>query len=277
MIMKHKSIIALFALGAFIATAASGYQLFDMTDYSTGFFKMQFQKSGWMVTLFIGVVIACIGLVAAQSRRNPRRSKKTTPVFIAVSAVYAVFGIYEVFANDFARLLSPAVSSVVLILGVLSSLSVVGISLPVGEYRGVLAFVTLCYSLLRLVLPFSRYTKMPSTAQNVYELAFLCLQLLFWLYAAMMFNSVSKKRAVAHLLPLSLMLAAVCSVIAVPQFVAFFAVPEAVHSGTVEPLFLIGAGVYSAYFSLELYNIKRIYPKGFTENKDSKDYYIGDN
>lgn len=278
--MKHRNIIALFILGTVLATVASAYQLFDMTDFSTGFFKQHLTKEGSLVTAFSAVVIACIGLVCSQSRRKPRANEKPSVIFVGISAAYAVICIADVFLNGFVATLNPPISTVVIVICIISAVAVLLISIVGREFVGLLAAAPLAYSLIRLVLPFTRFARMPSTAQNMYELAFLCFQLLFWLYSAMLFNKVKTRRATTFLLPISLMAACLCFMLAVPQIIAKIALPEAVHNGTVSPLFLIAFAVYSVYFVLDLFSIKRMLPNVKKDTEEDQngtnEFYMGD-
>ena len=281
--MKHKRIVTLFIIGTVIATLASVYQLIDMTDTATGFFKIQFQKAGWLVSAFIGIVVACIGLISCQSRRLPKAPNTSSPVFAAISVAYAVGSIYEVFANGFVLSLSSPLQLIVKVFCFLAAGAVVVLGLR-GIIKctsfGLLALLPLCYSLLRLILPFARYSHLPAIAQNVYELAFLCLQLVFWLYAAMLLNNINIHKAIAFLLPVSLMTACVCSVIAVPHLVAYFVKPEVIHEGAVHPVFLPFFALYSVFYVLDIFSLKRMYKRVAHSQKaagiSNAEFYTGD-
>lgn len=282
--MRHKNIVKLFVVGAVIGAVASCYQLFDMIEYETGFFYPSATKAGWLVSVFIAAVVICVGLIAAQERRLPPPPDKNEPIFAAVSVVYAAVFAYEGVTNSFLSSVSSGVGILIKLLGVLSAISIIlfGIKDIINFSRAsLLTAVPLLYTVLRLILTFFDYSHMPTIAFNVYELAYLCFSLLFWLYMSMLGFGVNVRNSMTRLLPITLMGAVVAAVASVPQLVAIFTRPEAVHNGTVSPIVMPFFVLYSVIYVLFCIYYKKRIPRHHSRTpkmngkSDSNQYYYG--
>ncbi len=253
--MKHSRILSLCMLCAVIATAAAIYQMLVFTEAATGFFIPRFSVAGWIVTAVIGLLTVCIWLVASE-QKSPAAIAKPSLVLGIISVVFAAFFVYEAFSSAF---IAGQIAPVTLLIRVLCCLSVPAVLylgfVPLSKNTsfGFLTIFPLFYSLIRLVLPFVRYSNIPTISQNVYELAFLCFQLLFWLYAAMLACGINRKTSAIRLYPISFMAAVIGCCTGIPKIIAGLIHSDTLHEGSLSPYVCVTFGVFAAAYAISLF------------------------
>lgn len=254
--MKFRNILILFGLGTFISTAVSVYQQLFFTDAKTGFFEHSLQKLGWVLTLFIAVIAFCVGLVASQSARYPVKPKKHPVYFVVFSAVLSVGILLEAFLNPFIVSLGVGVKIAVVLFSAASAVGIVlfGINKgPSSLKNGVFMMLPLAYFLLRLALTFTRYSRLPTIASHVYELAWLCAAVLFFLTMSMISCNMRIKSCLKTLLPLSLVFGLISCVAAFGQISLMFVKGET-HNFTVWSATELILAVYAISYALFTYS-----------------------
>ncbi len=253
--MKHSRILSLCALCAVIATSAAIYQMLVLTEAATGFFAPRYNIAGWVVTSIIALLTACIGLVASE-QKSPCAITKPNFILGSISLIFAAVSIYEAFSSAFIASLNPPVAMFLRILCCLSLPAVIYLGfVPLSKNTklGFLTVIPLFYSLIRLVLPFVRYSHLPTVTQGVYELALLCLQLLFWLYAAKIACGIDRRHSATKLYPITFMAAVVGSCTGIPKIIAGFIHSEKLHESTLSPYVALAFGVFAAAYGISLF------------------------
>ncbi len=193
--MKRAMVFILFFASAPILLAARVIQQLYMIDPLTGFYQDGFSGVGTAISVLCFALIAVtLAMVWLSHPQVPEAPAKSVPLGIGAAA--AAIGIA---ANSAGYMMSKATADLAigaLGIGAAISLAYYAITLFMGrKYPAILTLLPIAYACVRLVICFIKYTGEVTVTDSVFDIATMCLVLLFFYSSGKLISGVAGKRS----------------------------------------------------------------------------------
>ncbi len=193
--MKRSLIFTLFFLSAPILLAARVLQQFYMLDPVTGFYKDDFGYVGNIISVVCLLLIPALALMVWLSRPGEvmpnSKSKALGGAALAAALCLAVSGITNIIgathAGHYVLAFMSVATAAVMILQSISCFTD-------GKFNGGLSIISILYGLARLIITFMGYTGEVTVTDTVFDIATMCLLLLFLYSSGKIMSGVSGSR-----------------------------------------------------------------------------------
>lgn len=198
-------------------------QINFVVDAKTGFFLSEFYGFGiaMSVTIFVFVIAAAV-FSGVTIRQIPSTVKLIPKGFAICNFIMALAVVYESFFAQVGgsipawqvllQIVFGFLSAAVFVINGLSAFTEIKIN-PMANLAHVL------FWLVRLIIVFSSYLSVSVISENIFEMAALCLALVYFLNLAKMQNDVSFAKNAGKLMPVSTATFMLCAVYSLPQII----------------------------------------------------------
>ena len=263
--MKHKNILVIFSGFTAVAVILRTLQLMFLIEHSTGFDKNNANNGYIAIAIYALYFVFAIGtyvLVNFFSKIQPssRPEIEKSPFLAAVSLVLSAFLLISsastVVFSDFTE--NMASNTLSLLTGLFSFLFFLlygmgkwaKIKLPSG-----FTVAPIIYFVYRLVISFINYTGVTNISENILDIIFLCLALLFFLLHGKILSGIEVRKSCRQILSLGLLTFFFGCLNSLPPILTVaLGFESELHSmpsfGTLEYLLF---GIYALTFTLYLY------------------------
>ena len=258
--MQHSNIVKFVLLSTALATIARFVQIFSFTESVTGFTKTDKSAMWGQTLMFVLIAISVfipIVVTTLFSKRQPVRRPKLSksPKFSIIGFICsAVFVL-----NAVVLLMGGSLSTSVLLGALLFLLSGASIALysttafKEFHFPSIIMVAPVLLFVYLLVEKFISFSGMTTIIENIFTVAYLSLQLIFFLCHGKLISSVQIRKSSRQILTISalvLVLSATCSIPNV--LVALLGKKELVHQGAYNLSYLV-YGIYSFIYSSVVY------------------------
>lgn len=266
--MKHKNILLIFSGFTAVAVILRTLQLMFLIEHSTGFDKNNANNGYIAIVIYALYFVFAIGTyvlvnffskIQPSSRPEIEKSPFLAVASLVLSAFFLISSASTVVFSDFTE--NTASNTLSLLTGLFSFLFFLlygmgkwaKIKLPSG-----FTVAPIIYFVYRLVISFINYTGVTNISENIFDIIFLCLALLFFLLHGKILSGIEVRKSCRQIFSLGLLTFFLGCLNSLPLIltVAFGREAE-LHSmptlGTLEYLLF---GIYALTFTLYLYGNK---------------------
>ncbi len=193
--MKRTLLFTLFFLAAPVLLAARVLQQFYMLDAATGFYKDDFGYIGNVISVVCVLLIPALVLVVWLSRPGEimpnNKSKGLGAASFVAAFCLAISGVTHVInaahvGHYILALMSVGTAAVIMLQGISCFTD--------GKFNGGLSIISILYGLARLIITFMGYTGEVTVTDTVFDIATMCLLLLFLYSSGKIMSEVSGSR-----------------------------------------------------------------------------------
>lgn len=240
-------------------------QMNFVIDAETGFFLSEFHGLGLAMSVTIFVFVLAVAIFSGLNRQIPASVCPITKGFAVCNFLMALAVIYEAFFAQVSSSVPSWQGVLQIIFGFLSA--------AVFALRGLSAFTEIkvnpiadlahvFFWLIRLIIVFSSYLAVSVISENVFEIAALCLALVYFLNFAKMQNNVSFVKSAGKLMPLSIATVMLCAVYSLPQIILMLTGrEELLHSQNVTYVTDFCLMIYIIYYTLIMFRTNNLIEK----------------
>ena len=227
----------IFALGVISAIPIRCYQMFNMLDSETGFYL----KTNVTIPLLNGILVGVFVLAVVISYLGKKNTIRPIGRNISLAVVSYLFA-FSLIADGINKLFEAPLNGIqvqdgfVLAQGVFALLSsiffiIVGISFTAGTdsfvRRGILAVMPVFWAISRILQRFSVAIDFKNVSELLYELAMLCLVMLFFMSFARVYVSTEGAKMSWRIFAFGIPAALFAFLCSLPRFlVKFMGMPE---------------------------------------------------
>ena len=244
--MKRPLLFTLFFICSPVLLVARVLQQIYMIDTVTGFYNDDFGYIGNVITIICFALIPALLLTVWLSRPAPiTADKKSVALGIAsfiATLCLAISGVSQIITSTnsgkFALAVMSFASAAVIVLHGIACLTD-------GKVSGALTVVNILYALTRLIITFMGYTGEVTVTDTLFDIATMCLLLLFFYSSGKILAGVSGPHTSTLFYAYGLAAAFFCvdSFVA-PAIVKFMGEGYAIHGGGHFDLTYIGFAIY---------------------------------
>ncbi len=227
----------IFALGVISAIPIRCYQMFNMLDSETGFYLKTNVTIPLLNCILVGVFVLAVVISYLGKKNTIRPIGRNIPLAV-VSYLFA----FSLIADGINKLFEASLNGIqvqdgfVLAQGVFALLSsiffiIVGISFTAGTdsfvRRGILAVMPVFWAISRILQRFSVAIDFKNVSELLYELAMLCLVMLFFMSFARVYVSTEGAKMSWRIFAFGIPAALFAFLCSLPRFlVKFMGMPE---------------------------------------------------
>ncbi len=227
----------IFALGVISAIPIRCYQMFNMLDSETGFYLKTNVTIPLLNCILVGVLVLAVVISYLGKKNTIRPIGRNIPLAV-VSYLFA----FSLIADGINKLFEASLNGIqvqdgfVLAQGIFALLSsiffiIVGISFTAGTdsfvRRGILAVMPVFWAISRILQRFSVAIDFKNVSELLYELAMLCLVMLFFMSFARVYVSTEGAKMSWRIFAFGIPAALFAFLCSLPRFlVKFMGMPE---------------------------------------------------